>query len=518
MLNRAIVVAFALASIGHVNALWPVPQDVSTGKDVLFIEKSIKITYNGQPVRLTPYPTGSANKRRADQEGSNQVNRHLFTARAGNGTQSPFNSKTIVNGGVQRAFNAIFEQGLVPWMLHKPGSDFEPAPGSGRGTIKSLKISQTSKDSSITFKPIAGTVDESYTLNLTSNGEASIQAASSIGVLRGLETFTQLFYKHSSGHAWYTSMAPVTINDSPNFPYRGILLDVARHWFPVSDIKRTIDGAAMAKMNIIHIHVTESQSWPLEIPTMPELTTKGSFAPGLTYSPEDIRGIQEYSTARGVQAIFEIDMPGHFRVEQAFPELSVAYNAKPYYKYCSSPPCGALKLNNTDVEDFLDRLFDDLLPRLSPYSSYFHTGGDEYKPAISLLDPDLKTQDMKVLKPLLQKFLDHAHKKVREHGLIPMVWEEMIGEWGAILPKDTIIQSWFNTVADLAKAGHKVIDSTTDIYVSTARFTLARIVYSPRSLCSILIVVVVAGSILLTTASQETVHSLTGAIPRRTGT
>lgn len=81
-------------------------------------------------------------------------------------------------------------------------------------------------------------------------------------------------------------------------------------------------------------------------------------------------------------------------------------------------------LNHTDVEDFLTKLFDDLLPCIAPYTAYYHTGGDEYKPDLPLLDRELKTRDMEVLQPLLPHFVDHAHGKVVKHGPIPMVWEE----------------------------------------------------------------------------------------------
>ena len=353
-------------------------------------------------------------------------------------------------------------------MLHERGSNFEPAVGAGK-SIASLSITQTGKDNSTTFKPLAGSVDESYKLEVTSDGQAAIWAVSSTGVVRGLETFTQLFYKHSSGRAWYTNMAPVSVSDAPKFPHRGLLLDVGRHFYPVEDIKRTISALSMAKMNVFHWHITEAQSWPLEVPSMPELAEKGRYAPGLTYSPEDVRSVQEFGVLHGVQVIVEIDMPGHVGIANSHPELVVAYDTQPYYKYCAEPPCGAFRLGDAKVEAFLDKLFDDLLPRLAPYTSYFHTGGDEYKAANSLLDPNLRTDDMTKLKPLLQQFLDHAHRNVRKHGLVPFIWEEMVGEWGATVGNDTVIQSWYgaDSVQKYAAAGHKVIDSSSDVYVSS---------------------------------------------------
>ncbi|KJK89666.1 hypothetical protein H633G_06411 [Metarhizium anisopliae BRIP 53284] len=405
MLNNAIIAVAALAALRPVDAIWPVPQQISTGQDVLFVDKSIQVTYNGEPVS--------------------------YDGRTGETKESPSSSSQVVHDAVARSLTAIFEHGLVPWMLNPPGSDFEPALDGGAGKVTSLTIKQTGEDNATVFKPLAGQVDESYSLHLEANGEASIEAVTSTGLVRGLESFTQLFFKHSSGDAFYTKQAPVSIQDAPRFPHRGLVLDLSRHWFAVDDIKRTIDGLAMNKMNVIHLHITNTQSWPLEIPALPKLAEKGRYAPGLTYSPQAIQEIQEYGVARGVQVLLEIDMPGHVGIDKAYPGLSVAYNEKPYDKYCAQPPCGALKLNNTDVENFISTLFDDLLPRLSPYSAYFHTGGDEYKATNSLLDPDLQTDNMTLLQPLLQRFLDHAHNNIRGHGLVPIVWEEMVEEWAA---------------------------------------------------------------------------------------
>lgn len=378
---------------------------------------------------------------------------------------SDFTSHDIVRGGVSRAFQAIFDQSLVPWMLRDPDTDYDPPVTNKR--IVSLDIQQTKRDSKDTFKPKDGAVDESYSFNVTEAGRASIRASSSTGVLRALETFTQLFFKHNSGFI-YTSQIPLTITDAPTYPHRGILLDVSRHWYEMDDLRRTIDGLAMAKMNTFHIHITDTQSWPLEIPALPRLAEKGAYQRSLTYSPADMARLFEYGVHRGVQVVLEIDMPGHMGVEKAYPGLSVAYNERPYGYYCAQPPCGSLRLNNTKVDKFLVKLFDDLLPRVAPYSSYFHTGGDEYRANNSILDPDLKTNDVAILQPLLQKFLDHAHDNVRKHKLTPIVWEEMILEWNATLSKDTLVQAWQgrDAVEKLANKGYKVIDSTKDFYVS----------------------------------------------------
>jgi hexosaminidase len=430
------VLAAAALLLAPANALWPVPKKLSTGSEVLYIDQNVQVTYNGEPLSFASGYTSAPGPK--------------------------FSSKDVVQGGLSRAFDAIFEKNFVPWRLHKPNADFEPASNATKKVIKSIKIDQVKKDHPKNFRPVDNTVNESYTLKVTSSGEVEITSRSYIGSLRALETLTQLFYQHSSGSVWYTTQAPVSIEDEPEYPHRGILLDVSRNWYEVDDIKRTIDAMSWNKMNRLHIHITDSQSWPLEIPALPELTAKGAYRKDLTYSPEDISDIYEYGINRGVHVIMEIDMPGHIGVvDLAYKDLIVAYNAQPYHWWCAQPPCGAFRLNSTKVYDFLDTLFDDLLPRIAPYTSYFHSGGDELNANDSMLDPDVRSNDTAVLQPLLQTFIDFVHGKVKKAGLVPLVWEEMYTDWNISLSDDAVVQSWLGgtAVKDIAEDGHKVIDS-----------------------------------------------------------
>ena len=163
------------------------------------------------------------------------------------------------------------------------------------------------------------------------------------------------------------NLAPVIIVDAPKFAHRGLNLDVARNWFPVEDILRTIDALSWNKYNRLHIHMTDSQSWPIEIPSIPELAEKGAYEEQLTYSPADIQLIHTYAIERGIEIIIEFDMPGHTTsIGYAFPDLITAFDAKPWTTYCNEPPCGQLKLNSSAVGEFLEKLFADILPRVSP--------------------------------------------------------------------------------------------------------------------------------------------------------
>jgi len=139
--------------------------------------------------------------------------------------------------------------------------------------------------------------------------------------------------------------------------------------------------------------------------------------------------------------------------------LIAAADAHPWSTYCAEPPCGTFKLNSTKVYKFLETLFADIIPRISPYSSYIHTGGDEVNIQAYLLDDTVKSNDTAVLKPLMQKFVDRNHDQVRAAGLTPVVWEEMLLDWDLHLGSDVVVQSWQSDEAlyNLTAAGHKAI-------------------------------------------------------------
>lgn len=464
-----------LISVNSVKAqglggLWPIPQPTfSSGETPLFITENIDVTYNGASVRWFTH-THFLPLEEVDTKKTSQAQ---LTYTAGY-VPSGLTSTEIVKAGLFRTFDKIFSQNFVPWMLvpRYQLSNYEPSRNGSTSSINGLDITLTSSDDS-SFEPSASAVDESYNLTISEAGTAKLSAHSANGVLHGLETFSQLFYEHSSGTAWYLVNAPIEIEDTPTYPWRGLMLDTARNFFPVSDIKRTIDGMSATKLNKLHIHVTDSQSWPLYVESLPELSEKGAYTQSQVYSPEDIESIQEYGVLRGVDVYFEIDMPGHIGVVgESHPDLVVAYDAQPYTTYCAEPPCGALKLNNSGVEDLLEKLWDDVLPRVNKYTAYFHTGGDEIKYEDYVLDPDLATNETSILKPLIQEFIDTQHTRIRNEGMTPMVWEEIPTptQLNLTIGKDVVVQSWLGgtAVPELAGNGTKVIDSNYNFWVSSA--------------------------------------------------
>lgn len=153
---------------------------------------------------------------------------------------------------------------------------------------------------------------------MDANG-VDISANTRFGALRAMETLLQLMQNGAEN----TSLPWVTIEDSPRFPWRGLLLDSARHFIPLPDIKRQIDGMAAAKLNVLHWHLTDDQGWRFSSKRYPKLTQLASD--GLYYTPEQMREVVRYAAERGIRVVPEIDMPGHASaIAVAYPELMSA--------------------------------------------------------------------------------------------------------------------------------------------------------------------------------------------------
>ena len=161
--------------------------------------------------------------------------------------------------------------------------------------------------------PLGPGVDESYALSVPPNsGSADISSATTWGAIRGLETFSQMSWAGGGAAAGGQPIVPcdIEISDHPLFTHRGILLDTARNYYPVRDILRTIRAMAFNKLNVFHWHITDSQSFPLVLPSVPNLANFGSYSPEMRYTDQDVRRVVRFAEAFGIRVIPEIDMPG----------------------------------------------------------------------------------------------------------------------------------------------------------------------------------------------------------------
>ena len=355
----------------------------------------------------------------------------------------------------------MFSERFVPYKFHPRKAQFEPSLDGTRIFIKEIIIEESLVMSQENGHPAVSR--DAYSIGISSDGTTLIGILFPEGGLRALETLAQLFYAHSGSEKdVYTLYAPLVVKDAPAFEHRGLNLDISRNWIPPQDVLRTIEAMGfnkLNKLNKLHLHATDAQSWPLEIPALPELAKEGAYREDQIWTTKDLKEVQRHGLYHGVEVYLEIDLPGHTAsIFHSHPDLVTAYN-KPWATYAMEPPSGQLKMNSPDVPPFLTTLFNDLLPRSSPFSSHFHIGGDEINKEAYNLDPTVRSSSSEVLKPLLQKFIDHVLSLVENHSLTPVVWEDMLLEWDLKFPASTIVQTWRSStsLAKVVAKGHQAL-------------------------------------------------------------
>lgn len=452
-------------------AIWPQPAEIQTGSQVFWLDQALDVTlrcgHSGSHVYDHSFTIHHGNSLRRilngvydfaqEAAGAFQL---VFIDKSRDG-DGHFSETSIVKGAVREAIKSIRASKFVPWKLHKRNATFEPDSAAAHHYLSALQIQQRECPGLEALQPssfFGG--DESHEVIIDNNGTAFIKSNSSIGTLRGLQTLRQLFFAHSLSKEAYTPFVPLKIVDRPKWNYRGLSIDIARNPFVPQDLLRTIDAMSLAKMSRLHIHATDSQSWPIEIPALPVLAQKGAYQPDLVWSVADLRKVQMYGASRGVSVFIEVDVPGHTAsIAHAYPDLIAAFNEMDWSTFAAEPLSGQLKLNHTGVDSFMATLLNDLLPRTRPYTSLYHVGGDELNRAAYLLDDTVKSDSQELLKPLLQNFIDQIFASSKHVGLQPIVWEELLLDWNLSMPTQTLVQVWRNgeRIEEVLKRGHRAI-------------------------------------------------------------
>jgi hexosaminidase len=290
--------------------------------------------------------------------------------------------------------------------------------------------------------------EEGYTLTVTADG-VRLAASRPAGLFRGTQTIRQLLPPAveapaaAAAPAW--RMATGTITDRPRFVWRGAMLDVARHFFSVVDVKRFIDVIAYYKMNRLHLHLSDDQGWRIVVDKWPNLTTVGGSlqsdgdgGPGAYYySKADYTEIVAYAAARHIIVIPEIDMPGHTNAALAsYAELNCDGVARPLYtgrEVGFSTLCLRKPLTLSFVEDVIAEV-----AALTP-GPYFHVGGDEAK----------STDPVEYV-----RFIEAVQTIVRAQGKQMLGWEEIVS---ARLHPSTIVQEWHDDISHPIPLGTRVL-------------------------------------------------------------
>lgn len=336
---------------------------------------------------------------------------------------------------------------------------------------------------------------EAYHLSINQHG-IQITGASEAGLYYGLQTFYQILPNaYETTQSFYQAdvlLDFVEIEDYPRFEWRGMMLDVARHFFTVDQVKDFIDEIARLKYNKLHWHLTDDEGWRVEIKSYPNLTKKGAFnvfkigqfttfsdpepdAPrnyGGFYTQEEIKEVVAYAQSKFIEIIPEIDVPGHSMAAVAsYPELSCTPGADQYevisgevFIDWSTGHPRALKDNtlcpaNPKVYEFLDKVIGELA-ELFP-SQYIHTGGDECPKNYWEKNPQIlammKKEKLKSLQEVQAFFTRKLQKIVSSKGKKMMGWDEILEGGG--LPQEVAVMSWRGIKGGIEASnnGHKVV-------------------------------------------------------------
>lgn len=344
-------------------------------------------------------------------------------------------SDARVRAGVQRALARLTAQTGVP-----VSTKLAPATATPKllVTVESIDHSAPQKlgDS------------EDYRLSITAT-QARLDARMPLGAVRGLETLLQLVQPGKTGF----ELPAVEIEDSPRFPWRGLSFDVSRHFMPVPIVKRTLDGMAAVKLNVLHWHLSDDEGFRIESKKFPKLQQLSSD--GMYYTQAEVRELIVYARERGIRVIPEFDLPGHSTCWfVAYPALA---SAKGPHTLVRVPGDRHETMDPTKEGTyvFLDGFIGEMAA-LFP-DAYFHVGGDEVNPKEWEENPRIQAF-MKLHKfanadALQAHFTRRLLQIVTRHGKRMAGWDEILRPE---IPKSILIQSWRGqkSLAEAAKQGY----------------------------------------------------------------
>lgn len=291
--------------------------------------------------------------------------------------------------------------------------------------------------------------DESYRLEVTPAG-AHLDASNPLGILHGLQTFLQLVRLDPNGFA----VPAVVIEDHPRFLWRGLLIDVSRHFMPVAVIERNLDGMEALKLNVLHWHLSDDQGFRVESRKFPKFQELSSH--GMYYTQDEIKEVIGNARDRGIRVVPEFDMPGHAASWfVAYPEL--ASGPGPYQ---IERRWGVFDPAMDPTRDHTYKFLEDFIKEMSKLfpDRYFHIGGDEVNGKQWDSNPQIHEFMQKhgiANNGQLQAYFNQKLQKiVNKHGKIMIGWDEILHP---DLPKDTVIQSWRGqaSLADAARQGYR---------------------------------------------------------------
>ncbi|KAL4923448.1 beta-N-acetylhexosaminidase [Aspergillus undulatus] len=394
---------------------------------------------------------------------------------------------SILTNAWDRAWKTITKLEWVPQGVEAPIPEFDPFPTQSPSASTSESAAAKSKRAGV---PIAYVdvaiedweadlqhgVDESYTLDAREESDAvEITAKTVWGALHAFTTLQQIVI--SNGDGGLVIEQPVRIKDAPLYPYRGIMVDTGRNFISVRKLHEQLDGMALSKLNVLHWHLDDTQSWPVHINAYPEMI-KDAYSPRETFSHDDLRDVVAYARARAIRVIPEVDMPAHSASgwQQVDPEIVACANAwwsndNWELHTAVQPNPGQLDIINPRTYEVIRDVYEEL-SSIFP-DNWFHVGGDEIQPNcynFSTYVTEWFAEDpSRTYNDLLQHWVDESvpiFKSVSDDRRLVM-WEDVaIGtEHAEDVPKDIVMQSWnygLENIDKLTEMGFDVIVSSSD--------------------------------------------------------
>ncbi|KAF7594979.1 hypothetical protein BBP40_007787 [Aspergillus hancockii] len=391
------------------------------------------------------------------------------------------NDDDILADAWARAWDSVVSLRWVPAATEAPISAFQPFPTPTPGAHKPAKRASTvlqwlNVHVEDTKADLQHGVDESYTLDIKEKSDSvNVKAKTVWGALHAFTTLQQLVIH--DGHGGLIIEQPVSIKDSPLYPYRGIMLDTGRNFISLPKIFEQLDGMSLSKLNVLHWHIDDSQSWPVWIDRYPQMV-KDAYSPREIYSRNDIRHIVAYARARGIRVIPEIDMPSHSSAgwKQVDPEIVTCTDS--WWSNDNWPLHTAVEPNPGQLDIIYNKTYDvvrDVYNDLSDIfpDHWFHVGGDEIQPNCFNFSKHVTKwfaeDPSRTYHDLSQYWVDHAVPIFQEYSKDRrlVMWEDVVlsAEHAHDVPKNIVMQSWNNGlqyISNLTARGYDVIVSSSD--------------------------------------------------------
>ncbi|RQM18391.1 hypothetical protein B5M09_013546, partial [Aphanomyces astaci] len=309
----------------------------------------------------------------------------------------------------------------------KPAYDVTPLVSSFKSAFSdALKFKAkegNGKDIKSTSEVLDLNTDESYDLSVDGI-KVTINAATLFGYRHALTTLSQLVEFDEFSNT-VRLVSKVTIKDSPAYKNRGITVDTARNFYSVEAVKRIIRTMALNKLNTFHWHISDSNAFPVESKTYPNLTAYGSYSASKVYTQDDIRGVVKYAKTYGVRVVPELDAPAHagsgweWGPAAGLGELTLCYGANPWFESCVQPPYGQLNPLNDNVYKVLESVHNEWLSLFDSDRQGDREGAEEGHAVELRLDPPRHYKYLPVNNTIVQIWSDYASgdtKRLKDAG------------------------------------------------------------------------------------------------------